>query len=231
MIQPSLRIYALTPLKEEEDILLNMPSEADWEDKRAQTAARTNRHRPLRLVPTATKALGAPVPQRPLVAARLAPCLPSFSSSYIASLSLAEERAPALEAWHEARMPVGVHPLRHNTLPLLPRDPDARATRCARPSARRMTSGCVDHALLTYPSISSPSLGPLRAHIPPRCERALTPPQIWVISRFVKPASSSKRPKTAANANPANPLVATLKTPATPLLETPSASIPFMLGG
>ncbi|KAJ7469214.1 hypothetical protein FB451DRAFT_1177198 [Mycena latifolia] len=50
---------------------------------------------------------------------------------------------------------------------------------------------------------------------------------IWVISRFVKPASRSTRPTPAADSKtPTNPLVATLKTPATPLLETPAAATP-----
>ncbi|KAJ7469063.1 hypothetical protein FB451DRAFT_1560118 [Mycena latifolia] len=163
-------------------------------------------------------------------------------------LSSRERRAAALEAFHESRMPVGVHPLRAvctYTSWVSLDDSDFNLHMSNSSYAKALDAVRFRLSLATFPNIF-PCGGwvPLAAthyhfirEIPmlSRYEvrtsiGAWDDKWIWVISRFVKPASkksgSSSRTSPSDSNTPAKPLVATLKTPATPLLETPAVITP-----
>ncbi|KAJ7469102.1 hypothetical protein FB451DRAFT_1177095 [Mycena latifolia] len=200
----------------------------------------------LHLAPTAAKAVAVLF----LFCARSWPLvwhLRVFSSVISAHVAfrLREGAGGALEAWHEARMSVGVHPFRKvwNYASRAKMAVDAARFRLALATFPNIFR-CIGWVLLAGGSGSSRTSNalPLLREIPMllRSEVRASIGEwddkwIWVISRFVKPAaasaSSNNSKSPAENAEtPANPLVATLKTPVTPLLETPASSTPFTPG-
>ncbi|KAJ7469095.1 hypothetical protein FB451DRAFT_1478925 [Mycena latifolia] len=217
-----------------------------------------------RALPRADSGQGrrGPVPLlRPLVVAKclIVRVFSSVISAHVAFrlvwlwhvFSSAKKRAVALEARHEARMSVGLHPFRKVWNYASGMTVDAARFRLALATFPNFFR-CVGWVLLAGGSALAPtthydfireipmlSRSELRAFIGAWDEK-----WIWVISRFVTTASASASspskctsPADAKSssfqhspAGNANPHVPTLKTPATPLL-TPGTGTPFMLGG
>ncbi|KAJ7469156.1 hypothetical protein FB451DRAFT_1400716 [Mycena latifolia] len=152
-------------------------------------------------------------------------------------LSSKEKRAAALEAWHEARMPVGVHPFRKvwtYASWVSVDDSDFNLHMSNSSYAKALDSARFRLALATFPNIfRCGGWVPLAAthyhfirEIPMLSRYEVRAPIGAWDDKWPAAASASSNLKSPAeNAEtPSNPLVATLKKPATSLLETPSSS-------